>query len=41
MFSVTMTDHILCGGKFCDPQAKQFAITAYDVNDIMSFVKAN
>ncbi|KAL5470792.1 hypothetical protein EMCRGX_G028811 [Ephydatia muelleri] len=41
VFSVTMTDHILCGGKFCDPQAKQFAITAYDVNDIMSFVKAN
>ncbi|KAM5127186.1 WD repeat-containing protein 54 [Mantella aurantiaca] len=34
-----VTDTQICGGRFCDPQGSSFAVTGYDLNEIIRYVQ--
>ncbi|KAG8538868.1 hypothetical protein GDO81_021875, partial [Engystomops pustulosus] len=37
--SECVTDTQVCGAKFCDPQGSSFAVTGYDLNEIIRYVQ--
>ena len=39
VFSTTVSDATLCGGKFCDPKGTSFAVAAYDSTEITIYTQ--
>ncbi|KAM9331467.1 WD repeat-containing protein 54 [Gastrophryne carolinensis] len=37
--SECVTDTQICGARFCDPQGRSFAVTGYDLNEIIRYVQ--
>ncbi|KAG9463282.1 hypothetical protein GDO78_022047, partial [Eleutherodactylus coqui] len=37
--SECVTDTQICGARFCDPQGSSFAVTGYDLNEIIRYVQ--
>ncbi|XP_018430750.1 PREDICTED: WD repeat-containing protein 54 [Nanorana parkeri] len=37
--SECVTDTQICGGRFCDPQGSSFAVTGYDLSEIIRYVQ--
>lgn len=40
VFSTTILNSLLCGGKFCDPRGTKFSLTAYDSAEVITFSKS-
>ena len=39
--SLTITNKLLCGGRFCNTKGTRFAVSAYDNAEILTFRTAN